>query len=66
MAVLHQNWFSDFLRIVIVCRVKPMATGFTRIGAHMRQKKKKKGVSKNRMSTPAGVLFSEPPSQQWS
>jgi hypothetical protein len=43
-----------------------MATGFTRIGAHMRQKKKKKGVSKNGMSTPAGVLFSEPPSQQWS
>jgi hypothetical protein len=49
-----------------MCRVKTMATGFARIGAHVRQKKKKKGVSKNGMPTPAGVLFSEPPSQQWS
>jgi hypothetical protein len=66
MAVIHQNRFSDLLRIVVMCRVKHMATGLTGIGAHTRQKKAKKGVSKNGMPTPAGGLFSEPPSQQWS
>jgi hypothetical protein len=44
MTVIHQKQYSDFLRIVVMCRVKPMATGFTGIGAHTRQKKKKKGV----------------------
>jgi hypothetical protein len=29
-----------------MCKVKPMATGFTGIGAHMRQKKKEKGCFK--------------------
>jgi methionine-rich copper-binding protein CopC len=66
MTVIHQNRFSDFLRIVVMCRVKPMATGFTGIGAHVREKNKKKGVTKNGMPTPVAVLFSEPPSQQLS
>jgi hypothetical protein len=46
MAVIYQNQFSDFLRIVVMCRVKPKATGFTGTGAHTRQKKKKKGCFK--------------------